>query len=113
MNNLFNIVGLIFDIVGVTGLYFTKVKSLDQIHPTFYSKPPLSLNVLSGTPEKVQMAKIHYFDPISDVVGLFNGVRFFARKIKDDYQDNEVRLIIMRNRSNDLPDFIRIRSEER
>lgn len=48
MNNLLNIIGLLLDIGGVTGLYFTRIKNLNKVHAKLYSRPPLSSRAESG-----------------------------------------------------------------
>ncbi len=67
--------------------------------------------ILDRSEESIQMAKIHYYDSISGRTRYFNTIGFFARKIKDDRKDNEVRFILQKLRNSDLPKFVRIKTD--
>src|SRR5438105_614606 len=48
MSNWLNFFGLFIDIIGVVGLYFTKIKNLNNIRVPFYTRAPISSNAESG-----------------------------------------------------------------
>lgn len=59
--------------------------------------------------EDIYISKIHYFDPITEPLGLFNGIRMFSRKIKHFIRENEIRAIIQLNEDTELPKHLEIK----
>jgi hypothetical protein len=71
--------------------------------------PQKLTKILSDSSKEIRMAKVYYFDPISDLLGDFNTIKFFTRKIRDDRMENEVRLIIqMDHKTNQIPANLRV-----
>ena len=64
-------------------------------------------SAISNTRNNINIAKVHYFDPIGERLGLFNGIWMLSRKIADFRFENEVRQIILLSHSENNPRFIR------
>jgi len=63
---------------------------------------------LEKSPFNIYVTKIHYFDPISEPLGIINTIRMFCRKMKDFRIENEIRAIIQLNKHDNIPENIEV-----
>lgn len=58
---------------------------------------------------KIFISKVQYFDPIYDVLGVFNTIKMFSRKITDFYKEREIRAIIQPDNLKEYPENFTIK----
>lgn len=73
---------------------------------TDYKKLYAELDIAS---QEMQIAKVEYFDGVSDSIGIYNFVRFFCRKLKDYRNESESRIIIQVRPEKAVVPFIRVK----
>lgn len=65
-------------------------------------------HAISSAKQNIYLSEVHYFDPVSERLGIFNGIRMLSRKISDFQHESEIRAIILLPHDVKMAPYIRV-----